>query len=73
MPTRPQVKKKGRRRLNQAVFDSIEKAGKKELVIHKSAWKLRTPPGHHILFQYLKKHYKVQTLANDKGWVVKRV
>lgn len=64
---------KGRRRINQAAFDRIEKAGSKPVVVLKTAWKLAIPPGAHILRKYLKTEYEVATLLSGKGWLVKRV
>ncbi len=68
-----ETKKVGRKRINQPAFDAISAAGKKEIVIMKKGWKLVTPPGAHILRKYLKREYKVSTLANGRGWVIKRV
>ncbi len=64
------IKKRGRKRINQAAFDAILAAGKNEIIIKKKNWKLVTPPGSHLLRKYLKKEYRVNTLANDSGWIV---
>lgn len=68
-----EVKKKGRRRINSKAFEKIGAAGKDTIFINKKEWKLATPPGAHILRRYLKKEYKVQTAADNSGWVVKRI
>lgn len=68
-----EVKRKGRKRTNQAAFDLIEAAGSKPVVVKKKAWKLATPPGAHILRKYLKREYEVRTLKDESGWLVKRV
>lgn len=67
------LKPKGRKRTNQAAFDIILAAGKKEVVIMKKEWKLATPPGAHLLRKYLKHEYRVRTIEGDIGWVIKRV
>ncbi len=68
-----ETKSKGRRRLNQVCFNKILAAGKEQIMITKKEWKLETPPGAHILRKYLKKEYKVATLKDESGWLVKRV
>lgn len=67
-----ETKKVGRKRINQAAFDAILASGKKEMVMKRSKWNLVTPPGAHLLRKYLKREYKVETLANDSGWLIKR-
>lgn len=67
-----EVKSKGRKQTNVKAFEKIRAAKKNKIIIFKSEWKLVTPPGAHILRKYLKAEYVVQTLANDKGWVIKR-
>lgn len=64
--------KKGRRRINQAALDRIKEAGRDRIIIQKKDWKLKTPPGMHILRKYLKAEYRVQSLVAG-GWVVKKV
>lgn len=68
-----ELKKKGRKPLNLVAFNKIVAAKKAEVFISRKEWKLVTPPGAHILRKYLKMEYKVQSLANNKGWVIKRV
>ncbi len=65
-----ETKKKGRKRLNQAAFDKIERKGNTQSIIKRSEWKLMTPPGKYILRQYLGKEYIVSTLADDSGWII---
>jgi hypothetical protein len=67
------VKKKGRPRTNDEAFMRIVRAGNKKTVVKKKEWKLATPPGAHILRKYLKREYKVETLADDSGWLITRV
>lgn len=67
-----EVKKKGRKPTNEAAFQKIKNAGSKEVVLLRSEWKLATPPGAYNLRQYLKAEYKVESLTNDRGWVIKK-
>ena len=68
-----ELKPKGRKRTNQKAFDAIMAAGKSQCLITRREWKLATPPGAHLLRKYLKREYLVRTLADNSGWVVKRV
>lgn len=68
-----EVKRKGRKPINDLAFKKIKDAGKKEIHISAKEWKLVTLPGAYILRQYLKAEYKVQTTIDDKGWVIKKV
>lgn len=68
-----QIKKKGRKRTNEAAFEKIREAGRETVVILAREWKLVTPPGAYILRKYLGREYKVNTLVGDKGWAIKRV
>lgn len=67
-----QVKKKGRKPINDRAFTKIREAGRKEVLVTRKEWKLVTPPGAYILRKYLKAEYQVQTLIDDSGWVIKR-
>lgn len=65
-----EVKKKGRPRTNEEAFIRIARAGFKKVIIKKKEWKLATPPGAHLLRKYLKNEYKVNSLADNSGWIV---
>ena len=67
-----QVKRPGRKPTNTAAFGKIASAGKKQITILKKEWKLKVPPGAHILRKYLKAEYKVNSLENGKGWIIKK-
>lgn len=65
--------KKGRRPINAEAFEAIRRAGAREVVMHRGAWRLAIPPGKHILRQKLGREYSVSRLADDTGWVIKRI
>ncbi len=68
-----EVKKKGRRRTNEAALLKIQQAGNKRVAILRKEWKLATPPGAYLLRKYLKKEYEVRTLEDNSGWLIQRI
>ena len=66
-----EVKRKGRRPINEEAFEKIRRAGNKEVLIKKEEWNLATPPGAHILRKVLNEEYQVNTLLDDSGWIIK--
>lgn len=63
--------KKGRRPINAKAFEAIRRAGAKEVIMCRGAWKLAIPPGRNILRQKLHAEYSVSRLADGTGWVIK--
>lgn len=68
-----ETKKVGRKPINNTALAFIHSKEDREFVLPRHMWKLVTPPGAHILRQKLGREYRVRTLADDSGWLIKRI
>ena len=67
-----ETKKKGRVPSNSKAFEKISKLEPGAVLIFKKEdWKLGTPPSKSLLRQYTGRHFSVQTLADDSGWLIR--
>lgn len=68
-----QLKPKGRKIKNQKALDMIVECGKKPCYMTKRVWKLKRPPGSYILRKRLGAEFEVRTLADESGWIIKKI
>lgn len=66
-----EVKKKGKKRINNEAFEKIENLKSGEfLIVTKEEWKMKTIPGSHLMRRRLLREFKVETLKDDSGWKI---